>query len=397
MSLTIIYIILFLIVLFILGALFKHFNSQKKEKNENVIFDYDISKVPIKPEDKEKMQKLDKFIKDKLEEYSKMCKKMGVKKFIDFLNRNDEKGNINLMLEHLGYKINFFLGERVNADGKGTKYLLRVTKNKANINRTLDEVADLIDYGLPNTIFKSDRLNYDIVYNLALKNSGTMFPYTFTFRDPITGKMMLRSSYCTLIKEGDFTGVLGLGYNLLDVSDIYVYNYASVIKKSYIVLSCLIIFISGLLLTNLSSSLNSTILNMFVFMVCPLVYIFNYLFIEETFSSLETENNKLEKIDNGILSVSFLISVNIFIITQSSLMNFGMLQKKNIFLQSIIIFSTGLIFLLMSVYKSTDYDTIQEMRELRVSKQLAFNIVLYYNIFMIINYVTMIFYKHKAK
>jgi hypothetical protein len=394
MSLTIIYIILFLIVLFILGVLFKHFNSQKKEKNENVVFDYDISKVPIKPEDKEKIQKLDKFVKDKLDEYSKMCKKMGVKKFIEFLNGNDEKGKSPLIVEHLGYKMNFFLGEKITLN-KMDNFVIRASFNKSGNNRLLVHLIDFADYGLPNTIFKTDKQSTEITYSLALKNSQK--PYTYLFRDPVKGKMILKTAYGNIIKEGGFTGVLGLGYNLLDVTDIYVYNYASVIKKSYVAISVFLIFISGLLLTNLSSNLNSTILNMFVFMVCPLVYIYFYLFIEETFSSLETENQKLEKIDNGILSVSFLISVNIFIITQSSLMNFGMLQKKNIFLQSIIIFSTGLIFLLMSVYKSTDYDTIPEMRELRISKQLAFNIVLYYNIFMIINYVTMIFYKHKAK
>jgi len=394
MSLTIIYIILFLIVLFILGVLFKHFNSQKKEKNENVVFDYDISKVPIKPEDKEKIQKLDKFVKDKLEEYSKMCKKMGSTKFIDYLNGTDKDGKSPLLIEHLGYKLNLYLYEKITLN-KMDKFIARAGLVKSGNNRLFENLIEFADYGLPNTIFKTDTKTMEITYYLASK--GSQKPYTFIFREPIKGKLILKSAYGNIIKEDDFTGILGLGYNLLDVTDVYVYNYASVIKKSYIVLSCLIIFISGLLLTNLSSNLNSTILNMFVFMVCPLVYIFNYLFIEETFSSLETENNKLEKIDNGILSVSFLISVNIFIITQSSLMNFGMLQKKNIFLQSIIIFSTGLIFLLMSVYKSTDYDTIQEMRELRISKQLAFNVVLYYNIFMIINYVTMIFYKNKAK
>lgn len=396
MSLTIIYIILFLIVLFILGVLFKHFNSQKKEKNENVVFDYDISKVPIKPEDKEKIQKLDKFVKDKLDEYSKMCKKMGVNKFIEFLNGTDKNGKSNLLFEHLGYKINMFLNEKIENKNGEKIYITRAQVSKSSNNRVFDEVVDFNDYGLPNTIFKTDKKSVNNLYNLSLKNTLT-FPYAYLFRDALKNRMILKNAYSKNIKEGDFAGLLGLGYNLLDVTDIYVYNYASVIKKSYVVLSVLLIFISGLLLTNLSSNLNSTILNMFVFMVCPLVYIFNYLFIEETFSSLENENNKLEKIDNGILSVSFLISVNIFIITQSSLMNFGMLQKKNIFLQSIIIFSTGLIFLLMSVYKTTDYDTIQEMREIRISKQLAFNIVLYYNIFMIINYVTMIFYKHKVK
>ena len=395
MSLTIIYIILFLIVLFILGVLFKHFNSQKREKNENVVFDYDISKVPIKPEDKEKIQKLDKFVKDKLDEYSKMCKKMGVNKFIDFLNGTDEKGKSPLLIEHLGYKMNMYFSEKIMLN-KMDQFVARAGLIKSGNNRLFEHLIEFADYGLPNTIFKTDKQSMEITYYLASKNTNVS-PYTFLFRDPIKGKMILKSAYGVVIKEENFTGLLGLGYNLLDVTDIYVYNYASVIKKSYVVLSLILIFISGLLLTNLSSNLNSTILNMFVFMVCPLVYIYFYLFIEETFSSLENENHKLEKIDNGILSVSFLISVNIFIITQSSLMNFGMLQKKNLFLQSIIIFSTGLIFLLMSVYKTTDYDTIQEMREVRVSKQLAFNIVLYYNIFMIINYVTMIFYKYKAK
>ena len=94
-----------------------------------------------------------------------------------------------------------------------------------------------------------------------------------------------------------------------------------------------------------------------------------------------------------MLSISFLVSVNIFIL--NSLASNKNLINKPIFLESSVIFSLSLLLLLFSIYKQTNFNSISDMKSNRITKQLTFNLVVYYNLFIVINYLLFVAKENK--
>ena len=124
----------------------------------------------------------------------------------------------------------------------------------------------------------------------------------------------------------------------------------------------------------------------YIFLILSNFYILYFLTNTEYRGKTETEINKIEQINNGILSVSFLVGVNTFIIT-------SLTKNSNLelFTQSAIIFAISIILLLFSTFKVTDAITIDELIEDRISNQLIFNFSIILNIFVILNYIVFIF------
>jgi len=103
----------------------------------------------------------------------------------------------------------------------------------------------------------------------------------------------------------------------------------------------------------------------------------------EGITTLAVEQDKVKDINDGILSISFLVAVNIFII--ETLKKFK--QKYSLHNESAFLFCLSLVLLLLSLYKKTNYSTINDMRAERIQKQLMFNLSIFINLFILINYL----------
>jgi hypothetical protein len=116
-----------------------------------------------------------------------------------------------------------------------------------------------------------------------------------------------------------------------------------------------------------------------------------FLSRKELYGSNTTELEKQQNINSGILSASFLVGVNIFILNslQKSL-------KKDLFLESGFVFAISLILLLIATYKLTDYGTISDIIKVRLSNQLVFNFSVLLNGLIVLNYIIYIL-TNKAK
>jgi Ca2+/Na+ antiporter len=84
--------------------------------------------------------------------------------------------------------------------------------------------------------------------------------------------------------------------------------------------------------------------------------------------------------------MSFLVSVNIFILSSITLSQ-KKFYLKQIFLESSVIFGISLLLIFFSIYKRTDLNNIDDMKDNRITKQLSFNLSIYYCLFIIINYL----------
>lgn len=250
---------------------------------------------------------------------------------------------------------------------------------------TIDDIIDKISYNFPFENFKPEINIMDILYN---KNDG----YKYYWIDPVSEKAVLKKSFSINIQKDNFDGFLAIGYNLTSLSNEYSSSYLSDIYIVILIFISLLIFIGSIIISKFNTK-KGLFLNLFLFLILPNIYILYYLNIHENFSSIDIEVNRLKTINDGILSVSFLIAVNIFIISELSKIENKMHQP--IFFESVVIFSISLIFLLVSIYKKTSFNTLNEMRTLRITNQLTFNLVVYYNIFIVVNYLIFISYKMK--
>jgi hypothetical protein len=95
------------------------------------------------------------------------------------------------------------------------------------------------------------------------------------------------------------------------------------------------------------------------------------------------EIDKFTSISSGVLSISFLISASIFILSA--------LQKnsnlKNLFQKAAVLFVISFILLLISIFKETNYSNYYNIAQIRVTKQFIFNYTVLLNLFIILNYV----------
>ena len=74
----------------------------------------------------------------------------------------------------------------------------------------------------------------------------------------------------------------------------------------------------------------------------------------------------------------------------------GKSLKKNLFIESSLIFAISLILLLFSAFKITNFTTLDELVKDRISHQLVFNFSIILNIFVIINYIIHILQSKKT-
>jgi Mg2+/Co2+ transporter CorB len=106
--------------------------------------------------------------------------------------------------------------------------------------------------------------------------------------------------------------------------------------------------------------------------------------------SFASENTKIQNINSSVLGISFLIGVNIFILT-----SLKKEVKQKLFIESGLIFSISVILLLVVMFKVTNYMNIRHLMEDRISTQLVFNFAILLNMFVIINYIISVITKEK--
>lgn len=96
-------------------------------------------------------------------------------------------------------------------------------------------------------------------------------------------------------------------------------------------------------------------------------------------------NETSKDITTSTLSIAFLISANIFII---SFMGTNINKKHNpLYYSNIILFCVSMILLLASLYKKTAIISSNDIRKIFILKELLYNLVIIINLLIIFNYM----------
>jgi hypothetical protein len=180
--------------------------------------------------------------------------------------------------------------------------------------------------------------------------------------------------------------VISVSVDMRNISRENTFHYVDNINPFYIVVLSIITLSITLLLRVSSNTPNIS----YVFLIITNMYLTYFLTNTEYRGTAETETKKMKQIGSGILSVSFLVGVNTFIITYLT-----RAKHTELFLQSVIIFAISIILLLFVTFHQTDYITVKEMVDNRLTNQMYFNYSLMLNVFVVVIYIISIVKAHE--
>jgi hypothetical protein len=179
-------------------------------------------------------------------------------------------------------------------------------------------------------------------------------------------------------KKNNKTGIIGMGYNIKNVIETNTIVYSNYIHYHHLFFLNVIIFTVAYVIYSITKHKVKALF----LLIISLVYIDYYINSKELIGSFGTENLKIQNINSSVLGISFLVGMNVFIL--SSLKKE---IKTELFTESGIFFSLSVILLLFSMFKDTAFLNIRELMEDRISNQSLFNFSILLNLFVIINYI----------
>jgi hypothetical protein len=205
--------------------------------------------------------------------------------------------------------------------------------------------------------------------------------------DPIESIPVKKESQIINIPKGKYHNELnlGIGIDLENLDKTNRLQYSNFIHLSYVIIISLLTFLITIIVSIFSNK-RDTNFKPYMFLILSNLYFLHFLTNTEYQGKTETEIKKIDQINNGILSISFLVGVNTFIIT-------SLTKSSNVelFTQSATVFAISVILLLFSAFKVTDAITINDLIQDRISNQLIFNFSILLNAFVVLNYIVSIF------
>jgi len=278
-------------------------------------------------------------------------------------------------------KYYFYVFEKISSDvTRNSSYQVKVHNSVKFLNMFWE---DMFEQQENNFVFVREKTNKDLIYNMYSSASvndksdtnPTLIRYYWT--DPIKNKLTLKEAvvHKWQTKDGSRSGIIGMGYTVKELSDKIKIQYKDFINV-HASLSYLVV--TGVVTILLMS--RNTIMALIFFLLAMSGYK-TYVENAEFIGSTSSENTKTESMNSKILSISFLLGVNIFILNT--------LEKKytiKTFSDTAIIFSFSLILILFNIFDDPSSSNVTDIMRERISKQLIFNLSVILNIFIILTY-----------
>ena len=373
MNKYILIILIFILILIIqkFSGKFLNFNkTQKKQIKKRIQFN-NINK--------EKIQ--DIFI-------SEIKKRI---KLLDNMSYNDwiEYNKKNKIIKFDNYEYYFFIFELTipTRSFDNSTFINRVHIDNNFINFSWSDIIKTTKDHLVFSKFSADENMLANSYILGKQDNLENNIINYYWYDYTTQYTTKKYSIVKTWFKDNISGIIGIGYNYEIIDDKNGFKVIKYINKPILIFTILSTLIITLLMYYLYSDFKKSV----IFLLLSHVYITYFINIREDISSPQTELDKIKNINEGILSISFLAGVSIFILSN--------LRKNNnkLFTESAIIFTFSIIFLLFTTYKITDYTSVEDIIKVRITNQFQFNFAVILNIFIIINYLLHIIESKKTE
>jgi len=285
----------------------------------------------------------------------------------------------NMLVEFKGNKYYFFIFER----GEDSSNEINTIKTLVHANPDYVELEwrDVMKMVNEDFVFLNQNTNTDLIKHFIEVGRKGITQMQYFWPDPLFQTPVEKESQIFTIPAGkDHNEMnIGIGIDLKNLDENNRFYYINDIQYGYVILISLLTF--GIsILTSLFTH-NGSAYKPYSFLILTNLYLLYFLNNSEYQGTPETEIKKIDQINSGTLSVSFLVGVNTFIITSLTK------SDKELYTQSAAVFAISVILLLFSSFKITDYITMYELIQARVSNQLVFNYSILLNIFVVTNYI----------
>jgi hypothetical protein len=268
--------------------------------------------------------------------------------------------------------------------------ILRVGKDKESIGLLYSDLIKEKNYSFLFSMFGLSPNMVNQMYELS-KQTGGIADADYYWLDDISHRAV-KKKFVFLNYEKDnehgegskIEGVICLSYVISDVELDYSNKYYDFMEPSFLISMSLSTFISSIILYLSTNS--QDIVKPLILLIGSNAYLTYFMSTTEGVTSLSVEQDKVKDINDGILSISFLVAVNIFIIETLKKVK----TKYSLHNESAFLFCVALILLLLALYKKSNYNKIDNVRSHRIEKQFMYNLSIFINLFILINYLVYI-------
>lgn len=334
--------------------------------------------------------KLNKQFKKVISYKLKKLEEMSYGEWLDYNNVNPE-----IFMD--GYSYNVSVYERVKNDDANynvpDRFLLRANKYRESLGLTFEELLKLANYTFLFSIFAPHPDLLHTIFQSTHYKDGTNVYSFYGVDSDLNRPVKMNAIGGKFRKEENgevFEGVIYAGYSLLDVEEQYANKYYDFLSKRFLITASLATIIISLLMYYASG--RNRLWLPFAFLLASNYYLLSFIDVVEGITDFENEQAKVQDINEGILSISFLAAVNVFIV-QSLQAN---PKTKSDYYEPALLFMVGLVMLLASLYKITNYNRIDEIRVHRIEKQFMYNGSIYINMFILVFYSLFILKESKV-
>jgi hypothetical protein len=368
------YVLLF-VYLIILGLqyLFVKYYIEPDKKSREILFNL------------KNIKELDKTFVQKIQERLDKLDTMSYYDWIDYNNKY-----IDIEVQGKKYQIAVFEQVSYKEDevSGDTDYILRVNKSKQSRDLMYSDIIKEVNYNLLFDMFSPNPAMLNQMYSSSKAANGPN-QISYYWVDDTTHRATKNNyTFNTFTKkegkkgdEKEFTGIIYFGYEVTDIEAEYSNKYYDYCSTPFLIYVSLLILVSSYILHY--STKNTNLVKPLALLIGTNAYLTFYLNQKEGLTSLEKEQDKSKDINDGLLGLTFLIGVNTYVIDTLK----GSNEKYTLHTESAFLFCLSLILLLSSLYKKTNYNKIDGVRGTRIEKQFMYNLSIFINIFVLMNYL----------
>jgi hypothetical protein len=371
MKFTIIFTILYFVIVIIELYLVNRFIKSKHEKDIN-----DNKKLNSNNEEE------NEFICNELKNRLEKLKTMSYKDWLEYNQKN-------ILLEFEKEQLYFFIYE-LSKNNDDDIFFLRthLLTKYLNMERTTFEsyVKEKSSYFTQHDT--KDDVTKDI-YNTSEWDNGCSIN-SYLWVDPLENyRPIIKRAISKKFKKEEngeiINGYISVGYTSSILLDSLEYYFE--ILENYF-LAIIFLFIYLVIVINLYINKKEKLKTIFLFIILNFFSVFS-LMSKDIITNVKFEEAKMNDLTTSVLAISFLVGVNIFIIDTLKQKN----GNKALFYETSFLFCASIIALMLSIFKVTTYFNTNDIKKHRIENQIFFNISIIINIFILFNYFISIYKK----
>jgi len=325
----------------------------------------------------------------------------GLKKRLDLLKKNGDKDPS---------KLNFDQWTKYNNDNpfiiypenKDMKYWIQCWKSIPNTDNENFQLRvypdksylyhtwkDLVEHN--QKIFISNHVETDpqLIKKFFLLNEKPYSIFKFYWYDPVFDRVVERKSIVYTYDDGfGNKGTFSAGYTVDNINKLNTYNHFASDSGKWLYYTSLLstILIASIIFYSNREYPKMALLKSIIFFSILMIYMTSYFTSYDEFGVFDIEKIKFDGINQGILSMSFMTGISIFILTSMKSKK-SYLYKETSFLLIIVMFT-----IIATLVKDSSFLKPKDITLSRSIKEFIFNYCISVNLFIIINFGLNVFF-----